>query len=123
MARRYWFGFLVQGALGALVNHRAAPVRLGTAASRAHAYRATPPLMGGFDAFPYTGTVRPGVQTPRREIPTSIVRPDYAGDGRPKARGPMLPWQIEVKNAQDIAGMRVAGRIAREVLDAAGRRP
>ena len=121
MARRYWFGFLVQGALGALVNHRAAPVRLGTAASRAHAYRATPPLMGGFDAFPYTGTVRPGVQTPRREIPTSIVKPDYAGDGRPKARGPMLPWQIEVKNAQDIAGMRVAGRIAREVLDAAGR--
>merc|ERR1719502_1493399 len=33
----------------------------------------------------------------------------------------MLPWQIEVKNAEDIAGMRAAGRVAREVLDLAGR--
>jgi len=82
--------------------------------------------MGGFggtkrDSFPYTGKVRPGVQSPKRQIPSSIVKPDYADDGRPKARGPVLPWQVEVKSAKDIEGMRVAGRIAREVLDAAGR--
>ena len=72
------------------------------------------------DTFKYTGKMRPGRQTPRREIPSSIIKPDYADDGRPKATGPMLPWQIEVKSAKDIEGMRVAGRVAREVLDAAG---
>ena len=75
----------------------------------------------GMDTFPYTGSVRPGVQSPRRKVPARIKRPDYAEDGKPKARGPMLPWQIEVKTAKDIEGMRAAGRIAREVLDAAGR--
>lgn len=81
-------------------------------------------MMGGFgttDTFPYTGTTRPGKQTPMRKIPTTIPRPDYADDGRPKAKGPVLPWQIEVKSAKDIEGMRAAGKIAREVLDAAGR--
>jgi len=32
----------------------------------------------------------------------------------------MLPWQIDVKSAEDIEGMRAAGRVAREVLDLAG---
>ena len=73
------------------------------------------------DNFRYTGTVRPGQQSPMRTIPGSIARPDYADDGRPKAKGPVLPWQVEVKSAKDIEGMRAAGRIAREVLDAAGR--
>jgi methionyl aminopeptidase len=78
--------------------------------------------MGGFtDTFPYTGKVRPGQQSPKRIIPSSIPRPDYADDGRPKARPPILPWQVEIKTAEDVKGMRVAGRIAREVLDAAGR--
>jgi len=53
-------------------------------------------------------------------VPANILRPDYADDGRPKARGPLLPWQVEVKTPADIEGMRVAGRVAREVLDAAG---
>jgi len=82
-------------------------------------------MMGGFgnraDTFPYTGTTRPGKQTPTRKIPAGIKKPDYANDGRPKARGPALPWQIEVKNQGDIEAMRAAGRVAREVLDAAGR--
>jgi len=98
---------------------------LHAALSLRSASRTTPPRMGGFgggrDSFPYTGKVRPGVQSPMRKIPANIVRPDYAGDGRPKAKGPIFPWQVEVKSAKDIEGMRVAGRIAREVLDAAGR--
>ena len=73
------------------------------------------------DTFPYTGSVRPGKQSPMRKIPSTILRPDYADDGRPKAKGSLLPWQVEVKTAEDIAGMRIAGRVAREVLDAAGR--
>ena len=48
-------------------------------------------------------------------MPASVTKPDYANDGRPKAKGPMLPWQIEVKTAADIAGMRAAGRVAREL--------
>lgn len=81
---------------------------------------------GGFggavkkDSFKYTGKMRPGKQSPTRQVPEHIIRPDYAKDGRPKSRGPILPWQIEVKTEKDIAGMRVAGRIAREVLDIAG---
>lgn len=83
-------------------------------------------MMGSFgktkkDNFKYTGKMRPGKQTPTRKVPSGILLPDYARDGRPKAGGPFLPWQIEVKNEADIQAMRAAGRVAREVLDAAGR--
>ena len=83
-------------------------------------------MLGGFgkskkDTFRYTGKMRPGKQSPTRIVPAGIMLPDYAKDGRPKGGGPMLPWQIEVKSAEDIEGMRIAGRVAREVLDAAGR--
>ena len=71
------------------------------------------------DNFPYTGKMRPGKQSPTRTVPSSILLPDYAKDGRPKAGGPLLPWQIEVKGAEDIEGMRAAGLVARQVLDAA----
>ena len=68
----------------------------------------------------YTGRVTPGKQSPIRRIPAGIARPDYADDGEPKAKG-LLPGQIEVKSAKDIEAMRVVGRLAREVLDAATR--
>ena len=47
------------------------------------------------------------------QVPKEIMRPDYAEDGIPKAKSPMLPWVIEVKNEKDIEGMRAAGRVAR----------
>ena len=47
--------------------------------------------------------------------------PDYALDGIPKAKGAMFPWIIEVKKEEEIEKMRVAGRVAREVLDLAGK--
>jgi len=62
-----------------------------------------------------------GCRRGRKCVPSTILRPDYADDGRPKAKGSLLPWQVEVKTAEDIEGMRIAGRVAREVLDAAGR--
>ena len=68
----------------------------------------------------YTGRVTPGTRSPTRVIPAGIVRPDYADDGEPKTKG-WLPGQIEVKSAKDIEAMRVVGRLAREVLDAATR--
>ena len=87
-----------------------------------------PRMMGGGvappskkDNFKYSGRLRPEKQSPTRKVPSQIPKPDYAADGRPKATGPLLPWQIETKTDADIAGMRAAGRVAREVLDAAGR--
>ena len=74
------------------------------------------------DKFPYTGSVRPGVQSPQRVVlEESIVKPDYATSGRPSAAKPMLPWLIEVKSAEEVEKMRKAGRLAREILDLAGR--
>lgn len=83
-------------------------------------------LGGGFgapakkDSFRYTGKLRPGRQSARRVVPSGILLPDYAVDGKPKARGSIFPWQVEVKSEEDIKAMRAAGRIAREVLDIAG---
>ena len=72
--------------------------------------------------FPYSGSVRPGKQSPKRTISDpKIMLPDYALDGRPKKVSQSLPWVIEVKTTEEIELMRAAGRCAREVLDIAGR--
>lgn len=60
-----------------------------------------------------------GVQTSRREVPPSIALPDYAKDGMPKGKKGGMPWNVEAQTPEDIAKMRISGRIAREVLDTA----
>lgn len=70
-------------------------------------------------AFKYSGSIRPGKVAPPGTVPPEIGKPDYALDGKPKGRGKALNWDIEVKSAEDIQRMRIAGRIAREVLDIA----
>eukprot|EP00292_Cryptomonas_paramecium_P010971 CAMPEP_0113700104 /NCGR_PEP_ID=MMETSP0038_2-20120614/23748_1 /TAXON_ID=2898 /ORGANISM="Cryptomonas paramecium" /LENGTH=334 /DNA_ID=CAMNT_0000623677 /DNA_START=52 /DNA_END=1053 /DNA_ORIENTATION=+ /assembly_acc=CAM_ASM_000170 len=93
-----------------------------------HSYqRANFNLLSGFgfkskkDTFKYTGTQRPGVLSPKRTVPDSIVKPDYWKDGKPKARPPMMPWSIPTNSKEDIDGIRVASRMAREILDMAGK--
>jgi methionyl aminopeptidase len=55
--------------------------------------------------------VLPGLVSPRRDVPADLTRPDYAERGRPiKVDEPM------VKSAELIERMRVAGRVAAEVL-------
>ena len=72
--------------------------------------------------FPYTGTVRPGNQSPQRiVVQEDIVKPDYWQTRIPTSGKPLLPWMIEVKTASQIVKMREAGRLARHVLDMAGR--
>jgi methionyl aminopeptidase len=76
--------------------------------------------------FPYAGGIRPGKQSPQRIVldeKSVIVYPDYANDGRPKkgSNSPLLPWVIEVKTSEEIEKMRVAGKLAREILDMGGR--
>ena len=61
--------------------------------------------------------VRPGKQSPRREVPAEIARPDYALDpkGRTSIRESSAP-----KDAETLVKMRRAGRAAAEVLAEAG---
>jgi hypothetical protein len=75
------------------------------------------------DSFPYAGSIRPGVQSPQRVVVSrdDIVKPDYALDGIPKKKGGSLPWVIEVKTPEEIVKMRAAGKLARNILDMAGR--
>jgi methionyl aminopeptidase len=60
------------------------------------------------------GSVAPGVISPRRPVPASIERPEYVD--RP---GPAPYTGPEVKDAETIEKMRVAGRIAAQAMAAA----
>ena len=60
-----------------------------------------------------------GKLSPKSLVPSEILRPDYALDGKPKVTKRGLPWNIVPQTLEDIARMRVAGKLAREVLDAA----
>jgi len=62
-----------------------------------------------------TATVERGTVSPRRPVPTSIPRPEYVDKAMP------TPYAgSEVKDAETIARMRVAGRVAAQALAAAG---
>ena len=61
-------------------------------------------------------TLTPGRVSPPRPVPTAIERPEYVGQARPsRYTGP------EVKDADTIDRMRVAGRIAAQALAEVGR--
>lgn len=63
-----------------------------------------------------TATVAPGRVSPRRSVPASITRPEYVD--RP---APARFTGSEVKDADTIERMRVAGRIAAQALAEVGR--
>lgn len=67
----------------------------------------------------FTGRLRPGKLSPFREVPAHILRPDYADTGKPKRVNEGMPWDVAPTPPEDIVKMREAGRLAREVLDAA----
>ncbi|MCH9816349.1 MAG: type I methionyl aminopeptidase [Actinomycetia bacterium] len=61
------------------------------------------------------GTLQPGRISPRRAVPDTIARPEYVGKSAPKPyRGP------EVKDAETVERMRIAGRIAADALQTVG---
>ena len=60
--------------------------------------------------------LKPGVQSPRRSVPSSIARPEYVDKPAP-ARN-VEPW---VQTAETIEAMRVAGRIAAQALAEGGK--
>jgi methionyl aminopeptidase len=58
-------------------------------------------------------TLLPGRVSPIRAVPSTIARPEYVGKKRPApSQGP------EVKDAETIERMRVAGRIAAQAMEA-----
>ena len=74
--------------------------------------------------FKFTGTLRPYPVTPKRLVPAHIPRPDYADhpEGHPLGeiteRGSTI---VKVLDDEEIAGLKVACKLAREVLDEAAR--
>lgn len=87
----------------------------------------SPPKKRGFfladlpPPFRYRGTLRPAEVSPRRGIPKGIKTPDYWRDGIPKGKVPRFAWDIRTIGDDGISKMRVSGRMAREILDIAGR--
>ena len=108
------------GSGGGFGSSSAASKKKKSVARSTTAASSTSTAAGGFK---FAGDIRPGQQTPQRTVPGNlgITFPNYAADGRPKDRPTMLPWVIEVKTPDEIKKMRAAGRVAREVLDLAGR--
>ncbi len=60
-------------------------------------------------------TLRPGRISPKRQVPAHIERPEYVGKKYPKIGEP------NVKDAETIERMRVAGRIAAQALVEVGK--
>jgi hypothetical protein len=110
----------------AFMNPRCPPVS-GTTTLFMNEKKKTPKKRsgGGFGGAlrNLSGSVRPGKQSPQRVVlDESIVKPDYWKTGKPLLGSEtMLPWVIEVKTEAEIEKMRKAGKLAREILDLAGR--
>jgi methionyl aminopeptidase len=71
--------------------------------------------------FIYKGPLRPYYVTPQRTVPDHIQKPDYHLSGQPtsemKLRGSN---RIIINTPEQIAGIREACRLGREILDLAG---
>jgi methionyl aminopeptidase len=59
--------------------------------------------------------LHPGRLSPARQVPASIARPEYVGKKRPTL------GEQDVKDAETIALMRIAGRLAAQALEEVGR--
>lgn len=62
------------------------------------------------------GNLVPGIISPERSVPASIIRPEYVGKKAPKKHS-----GSDVQTAETIEKMRVAGRIAAQALAEVGK--
>ncbi|PVU97972.1 hypothetical protein BB560_001488 [Smittium megazygosporum] len=75
-----------------------------------------------FPSFRYTGKLRACYPlSPKRIVPDSIPRPDYAESGISISEQKARSTRIQVLSPKEIEGMRTVCRLAREVLDIAAR--
>lgn len=74
--------------------------------------------------FDFTGALRPGKLSPKRDVPAHIMRPDYAdhptGFSACERTGPLV-GKGEVHSGEALEAMRKVGKFARECLDAGAR--
>lgn len=73
--------------------------------------------------FPFTGTLRPFAQSPTRALPPHINLPEYALTGVPVSEDTIRGSShlSILSTPEDINAMRTVCKLAREVLDEAGR--
>eukprot|EP00033_Pygsuia_biforma_P001919 GCRY01002140.1.p1 GENE.GCRY01002140.1~~GCRY01002140.1.p1 ORF type:complete len:433 (-),score=66.32 GCRY01002140.1:121-1281(-) len=76
-----------------------------------------PPIMSRVN---YKGSLRPSQVSPMRYVPPQIQRPDYADEGLPISEMNVREFSIPVYSKEEIEGVRLASKLAREVLDVAG---
>jgi methionyl aminopeptidase len=79
-------------------------------------------LIESWPDFKFTGPLRPYAKSAKREVPPHIERPDYAdhAEGVSECEESLKgSTHIKVLNEEEIKGMKVATKLAREVLDAA----
>lgn len=75
-------------------------------------------------SFNFTGDLRPAPRGPQRTVPDGIMKPDYAlhPDGVSLGeRDAKAAATVKVLDDEEIEGMRVVCKLAREVLDEAAR--
>jgi methionyl aminopeptidase len=105
---------------GGRVTPSSKSTKAPAAATGAATLEATASRLGLRSSRPLTPTlapaarpdaIRPGRQSPRRSVPTSIARPPYAETGEPPA-----PTKGPVQTPEIIERMRAAGALAAEVL-------
>jgi len=84
-------------------------------------FLANPEQFNPWPDFTFTGTLRPYPQTPKREVPDFILKPDYADHplGHSKCEEEENKCMIKILDEEEIEGVRLASKLAREVLDAA----
>lgn len=79
-----------------------------------------PVLPEMFNGYQFTGPLRPGLVSPRRTVPATIRRPDYADTGKPESEIRIKSNNtIEVHTPEQIEKIKRACRLGREVLDIA----
>lgn len=80
------------------------------------------PSFNPWPSYSYTGPLRPYPRTPPRFIPDHINKPDYATHPEGRSLGEediKNSTHIKVLNDEEIEGMKVVGKLAREVMDEA----
>ena len=81
------------------------------------------------NSYSFTGSLRPCLLSPRRTVPSSIRKPDYAdhplgaslSEQRDRGSKIHVYTEAELKAPDDPTGLRHACRMGREVLDLAGK--
>jgi methionyl aminopeptidase len=75
-----------------------------------------------FTNYEFSGPLRPAYVTPQVTVPEGIPKPDYADTSDPVSEREMRGnHAVDCKEGDDAEGMRLAGRLGREVIDIAGR--